>query len=188
MSTHTSHSSQPSLYYVTFTCRRWLPLFEALNGYDLVYNWFTILKTRYSIKTTSYVIMPNHVHCILFFPTEKYDLSKIMANGKRFIAYEIVKRLKEKDANRILLQLREGLTPKQLEKGQQHQVFEESFDAKPIYHRQFLIQKVNYIHLNPVRGKWKLCDRWEDYEHSSAKFYAKNKLHGYVPTHYQELS
>ena len=67
-----------------------------------------------------------------------------MANGKRFIAYEIVKRLKEKDANRILLQLREGLTPKQLEKGQQHQVFEESFDAKPIYHRQFLIQKVNY--------------------------------------------
>ena len=111
-----------------------------------------------------------------------------MANGKRFIAYEIVKRLKEKDANRILLQLREGLTPKQLEKGQQHQVFEESFDAKPIYHRQFLIQKVNYIHLNPVRGKWKLRDQWEDYEHSSARFYAKNKLDGFVPAHYEELS
>jgi hypothetical protein len=40
------------------------------------------------IKTTAYVIMPNHVHCILFFLTEQYDLSKIKANGNRFMAYE----------------------------------------------------------------------------------------------------
>lgn len=111
-----------------------------------------------------------------------------MANGKRFIAYEIIRRLKEKDANNILLQLKEGLTHKQLEKGQQYKVFEESFDAKPIHHGQFLIQKVNYIHLNPVRGKWKLCEHWEDYGHSSARFYARNKLEGFVQRHYEEFS
>lgn len=32
-------------------------------------------------------------------------------------------------------------------------VFEDGFDAKPIYHRAFLLQKINYIHLNCVRGK-----------------------------------
>ena len=87
------HSGQPSLYYITFTCHQWLPLFEITNSYDLVYNWYEVIKIKYGIKTTDYIIMLNHVHCILFFPTEKYDLNKIVSNGKRFMAYEIVKRL-----------------------------------------------------------------------------------------------
>jgi len=77
-------AGDPSLYYITFTCRQWLPLFEVVNAYELVYNWFNYLKANHSIKTTSYVVMPNHVHCILFFPNGNYDLSKIIANGKRF--------------------------------------------------------------------------------------------------------
>jgi len=75
-----------------------------------------------------------------------------VANGKRFIAYEIFERLKKKQSHKVLMQLQEGLSVKQLEKGKHHKVFEESFDAKPIYHRQFLIQKITCMHLNPVRG------------------------------------
>ncbi len=103
-------------------------------------------------------------------------------------AYEILKRLKKKQSHKVLMQLQEGLSVKQLEKGQHHKVLEESFDAKPIYHRQFLIQKITNMHLNPVRGKWKLVEYWEDYEHSSAKFYVKNIEEGFVPMHYEELS
>jgi REP element-mobilizing transposase RayT len=158
MPTRTTHGTQPALYYITFTCYQWLPLFELVNGYNVVYNWFDYLKNTCGIKTTSYVIMPNHVHCILFFPDENYDLNKIVGNGKRFMAYEIIKRLKEKQSNSVLLQLKEGLTEKDLKKNQLHKVFEGSFDAKPLYHRAFLLQKINYIHLNPVRGKWKLCE------------------------------
>ena len=157
MSTRTTHSSQPALYYITFTCHRWLPLFEITNSYDLVYNWFEVIKTKYGIKPTAYTIMPNHVHFILFFPTEKYDLNKIVGNGKRFMAYEIVKRLEAANDSKTLLQLKEGLTDRDVKKGQKHKVFEDSFDAKPIYHRDFLLQKINYIHLNPVRGKWRLA-------------------------------
>ena|GEM_PF-2152284 len=28
-----------AVYFATFTCFQWLPLFEMVNGYDLVYNW-----------------------------------------------------------------------------------------------------------------------------------------------------
>ncbi|HVG14845.1 MAG TPA: hypothetical protein VM935_07790 [Chitinophagaceae bacterium] len=51
-----------------------------------------------------------------------------------------------------------------------------------------MLQKLQYIHLNPVRGKWKLVEHWEDYEHSSSRFYVKNKTDGLVPVHYEELS
>ena len=132
--------------------------------------------------------MPNHLHCILFFPHDDYNLNKPISNGKRFMAYEIIKRLQEKGEGKILLQLKEGLTVKDVAKGQKHKEFEDSFDAKPIYHRKFLLQKINYIHLKGVRGAWKLAAHWEDYEYSSARFYVKNKLDGFLPVHYEELS
>jgi putative transposase len=131
--------------------------------------------------------MPNQLHCILFFPEDKFDLNKIVSNGKRFIAYELVKRLQQKRLTKILLQLIEGLIERDVTKGQKHKVFEDSFDAKPIYYRKFLLQKINYIHLNCVRGKWKLVEQWEDYEHSSARFYVKNRLDNFLPVHYEEL-
>ena len=104
------------------------------------------------------------------------------------MAYELIKQLKEKQLNGVLLQLKEGFSKRDAEKGQLHKVFEDSFDAKPIYHRKFLIQKINYIHLNPVRGKWKLPEHWEDYKQSSAKFYVKNICDNFVPVHYEELN
>jgi putative transposase len=188
MSTRTSHSSEAALHYITFTCYQWLPLFTICNAYDLVYKWFNFLAENYQIKTTAYTIMPNHVHCILFFPNDNYDLNKIVANGKRFMAYEIIKRLTEHGLHKILLQLKEGLTDRDVKKGQKHKAFEDSFDAKAIYHREFLLQKINYIHLNCVRGKWKLAEHWEDYEFSSARFYVKNKQDLFSPVHYEELS
>lgn len=62
--------------------------------------------------------MPNHLHCVLFFPTKDYDLNKLVGNDKRFMAYDIIKRLKVINRNNILLQLQEGLTAKQLDKSQ----------------------------------------------------------------------
>ena len=34
-------------------------------------------------------------------------------------------------------------------------------------------QKLQYIHLNPVKEKWKLCELPEDYKYSSAAFYER---------------
>ena len=111
-----------------------------------------------------------------------------MANGKRFMAYEIIKRLTKNGDHKTLLQLKEGITERDITKGQKHKVFKDSFDAKPIYHRDFLLQKINYIHLNCIRGKWKLAEHWEDYEFSSARFYVKNKVDVFAPVHFEELS
>lgn len=51
----TTHSNQASLYYITFTCFSWLPLFQLSNAYDLVYMWLNYLQTEKNIKTTAYV-------------------------------------------------------------------------------------------------------------------------------------
>ena len=76
--------------------------------------------------------MPNHLHCILFFPTQDFSLNKIISNAKRFMAYELIRRLKENNQTDILQQLQLTVTEKEKKKGELHKVFEESFDAKGI--------------------------------------------------------
>ena len=40
-----------------------------------------------------------------------------------------------------------------------------------IYDKKIAHQKLNYIHFNPVSGKWKLSKNDLDYYYSSARFY-----------------
>lgn len=102
MSTRTIHTSDLSLYYITFTCFEWLPLFKLTNAYDVVYKWFSYLNEQKKIKVTAYVIMPNHLHCILFFPSPDFSLNTIISNAKRFMAYEIIKRLCQTNQTLVL--------------------------------------------------------------------------------------
>ena len=174
------------MYYCTFTCYDWLPLFEIVNGYELVYKWFDVLKKE-NHQTVAYVIMPDHVHTILYFPETGFDLNKIIGNAKRFMAYEIINRLEQMKRNDILEYLAAEVSGREKKKGQLHKVFIDSFDAKAIYNQKFFNQKFDYIHLNPVRGKWQLVDDYTEYEHSSASFYERGIVKKYEPFDFRLL-
>lgn len=181
------HSDIYSMYFCTFTCHNRLHLFEITNSYDLSYKWFSILKNEHNSEIVAYIIMPNHMHCILYFKEAGFNLNKIISNGKRFMAYEIIRRLERKQENIILKLLSDPVTQREKKKGQLHKVFKDSFDAKAIFSDKFLRQKINYIHYNPVSGKWQLVNNYTDYEHSSASFYELN-IHKHFPIlHYKDI-
>jgi REP element-mobilizing transposase RayT len=54
------------LYFITFTCHKWLPLFEITNAYNEIYKQFDRLKLE-GHYIVGYVIMPNHVHVLIAF-------------------------------------------------------------------------------------------------------------------------
>ena len=176
----TRHEISEDTWFVAFTCHDWLPLFELTDSYDLVYKWLKLIDDKYQIKTTGFVIMPNHVHVLLYLSNLKVNLNTIMANAKRFMAYDLVKRLNEQQHTDVLNMLAAACTEKERAKGQLHKVFEPSFDAKPVFTIDFLYQKLDYIHHNPVTGKWRLCEEFTDYPHSSAAFYETGVLHPFV--------
>lgn len=181
------HSDTYSTYFITFTCIEWLSLFEITNGYDLAYTWFSILKKDFDADIISYAIMPNHLHTIVYFNKESFNLNAILANGKRFMAYEIINRLEIAENKELLLYLKNLVTLREKKKGQIHKVFKNSFDAKPIFSQKFLIQKINYIHHNPVSGKWMLAKNFIEYEHSSASFYEMQLVKHFRPVHYMDI-
>lgn len=81
------------VYFITFTCHQWKPLTELTGGYDLVCNWFNHLKIK-GHYIAGYVIMPNHIHVLIAFSNTGKSINTIIGNGKRFIAYEIINRVK----------------------------------------------------------------------------------------------
>lgn len=180
MAIRTRHQLTEQTWFITFTCYKWLQLFEITNSYNLVYNWLALIREKHKIETFAFVIMPNHVHLLLYIPDEKFNLNKLISNGKRFMAYEIIKKLNEINANGVLTTLSNACSEKEKAKGQKHKVFETSFDAKPVYSDTFWEQKLNYIHNNPVTGKWSLSAEYTSYPHSSAAFYIDGVVHPHV--------
>ena len=170
MAIRTPVEQTEGLHFITFTCCQWLPLFEITNGYDTIYKWFDYLKSKnHFVK--GYVIMPNHLHVLMEFSSSEKSINTIVSNGKRFIAYELVKRLQEERKNEILEKLAAAVISSDKDRGKKHQVFERSFDCKPITSAHFFLEKLDYIHNNPCSGIWKLVENPVDYKYSSAKYY-----------------
>jgi hypothetical protein len=103
------------------------------------------------------------------------------------MAYEIIDRLENTGNTEMLTRLKSLVTEREKKKGQLHKVFKESFDAKAIFSHRFLLQKINYIHNNPVSGKWMLAKDFVEYEHSSASFYEIQLVRHFRPMHYMDL-
>ena len=158
------------IYFITITCYNWLHLFEVSKSYSSVYDWFKYLKDN-SHYITGYVIMPNHLHALIGFSNSGKNINGIVGNGKRFIAYNIVDKLKKQNNEIILDQLSKAVNASDKKRGKLHEVFEPSFDIKECFTKKFIIQKLNYIHNNPCSGKWNLSDSPENYIYSSAGFY-----------------
>ena len=93
-----------------------------VNGYDLLYKWFDHLKIK-GHKINGYVLMPNHVHVLISFINMHQLINTIVGNGKRFIAYDIVKRLKEKQENSVLNTLSKNVEAKRRANNKLHEVW-----------------------------------------------------------------
>ena len=49
--------------------------------------------------------MPNHVHVLISFIQPAQSINTIIGNGKRFMAYEMIKRLEDMNESAIVQQL-----------------------------------------------------------------------------------
>jgi hypothetical protein len=104
-------------------------------GFDSLY--------RNNIYVTGYVTMPNHVHVLLYFPEMAKSLNTVIGNAKRFLAYEIIRRLEDKKANSLLDILHAGVKKRERKKGQIHKVFEDSFDAKECHSQNLFCKNLS---------------------------------------------
>lgn len=188
MTVRKNQSSQSGIYFITYTCYNWLPLFDIADSYNEIYKQLAILK-REGHKINGYVIMPNHVHLLINFNCDDYAsgfINKRIGAMKRFLAYSIVESLKQKNCISVLEKLEHGVSSLEQERNKKHQIFEPSFDCKYCYSEEMILAKLDYMHRNPIKGKWNLAADQISYGHSSAQFYLTGKQGLYSVDHYLE--
>ena len=117
------------IYFITFTILDWQKVFVTDEYCALVYKWFDYVKERYGNKIHGYVIMPNHIHLLMYVSEKSPVLSKLIQNAKRFLAYGLVKLLKRDKRIDVLdiFSARADVT-----RGSLHKVFEDRYDSKII--------------------------------------------------------
>ncbi|MEZ4807518.1 MAG: hypothetical protein R2815_08590 [Flavobacteriales bacterium] len=173
MSTRKLRQKDGAVYFATFTCHQWLSLFHNLDAYDVVYNWMNIAHGN-GYRFLGYAIMPNHAHFVIRVP-EEGAINTVLANGKRFMAYELIRRIERAGRQDVLQRLAEGLRPSDIARGQKHRVFATSTDLVELFSGKMIEEKLRYIHANPVSKRWSLSDDAVEYPYSSFAFYVRGE-------------
>ena len=65
-----------------------------------------------------------------------------------------------------------------------YQFWERNSSGIDLWSRPVFIQKLNYMHNNPIQPHWKLCQYPEEYKYSSSRFYEKGVDEFEFLTHY----
>ena len=158
-------------YFITSTARDGIPLFSIPVIAEIILDNLNYLQNKRAITVYGYVIMENHFHVVV----EGKDLAENIRLTKSFMGRKILDTLKELNKSRYLKYLRFRKLKHKL--NSDYQVFEEGFHPKQITSEKMMIQKLEYIHFNPVTRGY--VDRPEDWRYSSARNY--NGKEGLIP-------
>jgi len=70
--------------------------------------------------------MPNHLHALIYTRNEIDTINFIIGETKRFMSYEIIKRLKKLGRFDLLGIMHDSVSPNEIKKNKIHNVFEPS--------------------------------------------------------------
>lgn len=154
------------VYYVTTNVYRRLPIFTRPSFIVLLYDSLHYYRHQYDFKLLGYVIMPDHVHLMLW-PQSEAALCDFMRDFKTFTSKRIIRQANVEQKQDWIIHFRQSGQ----ETGRsENKVWQDSYWDINLFSVKFLRQKLNYIHRNPLRSK--LVDNPEEYPYSSFRNYA----------------
>lgn len=162
--TFDSIHTENDLYFITASIVGWIPLFSNIIFMEILLDAFQTRRKLSNILLFAYVIMPTHFHAILK-PLDS-TIGNVLQNFGSYTSHKIIAQLKTDQNNELLSffhQNRRDLRSK-------YSIWQD-IQAKNIYSSEFLNQKFEYIHNNPIMKKWSLVADPSDYPYSSAGFY-----------------
>ena len=147
-------------YYLTSVSHNRLPIFQKDEIKQIVANAFDEARKSAGIMIFAYVIMTDHTHVLSDNAREMKDVLRFL-NG--ISAKRIIDHLKENGYESSLAKLR----IQERDNRHKHSVYEHHPNAIRITGEDAFMQKVNYIHLNPIRAG--LVDHPDEYLYSSSR-------------------
>ncbi|MFK7790781.1 MAG: transposase [Phycisphaeraceae bacterium] len=148
--------------YITCSCYQQLPLFQNDKIKDAFVAYLGKSRDRLAFKLYAWVVMPEHFH-ILLKPASGQNMPQVLRGIKAGFAKMTIERWRELDAP-ILRRITDSSG--RLRFWQTGGGYDRN-----LYSEHKLIEKITYIHQNPVRRG--LVERSSDWRWSSVWYYEK---------------
>jgi len=169
MSTGYQIEDQSALYYLTLQVVDWIDVFTRPIYRDIVIDSLKYCQQNKGLQVFGYVIMSNHIHLIANSPDG--HLSETIRDFKKFTARTIIDAIKEgNESRRDWMLNRFGFNAQLHSRNKNYQLWTHENHAVILYSNDFIQEKLEYLHNNPVRAR--IVEKPEDYLYSSARNYA----------------
>jgi REP-associated tyrosine transposase len=160
--------SDPAAYFVTFSIVEWLPVFVTEAPCKIITDSFNFCHANKNLRISAYVIMPTHLHAIVFDSAwDAKRLEQTLIDMRKFTGRRLIEYSFEHGppSFREVFKANAG-------DDRQHRCWQPTRHPEAITSEWFWKQKLDYLHLNPCRKG--LVKRAAEWRFSSAGYYASD--------------
>jgi REP element-mobilizing transposase RayT len=133
-----SIENSSSVHFVTLTVSNWHYVFDRHGRWQILADSLRFLQDNRGLRLRAYVFMLNHLHMIVNAP----DTAACLRDFKRHTAHEIRRNMEQKER---------GLVKLFMDTDGAFRLWKPDNKPRIIETERFFLQKLNYIHFNPVR-------------------------------------
>lgn len=152
------------LYFITAAICGWKHVLAESRYAEIVLGSLDWLRRANRMELYAFVLMASHVHMVVK-PIDR-TIGDLLQDFGSFTAHAILKQLRMVNREDLLGFFRlESRDPRH-----EHSIWQD-MQAKNVYSKDFLRQKLDYIHNNACNKEWRLVEDRADYRLSSACYY-----------------
>ena len=163
---HWKVTPEYDVYFITTSISLWECIFTSEPYFEVILSSLSHCVEKKGLHLHGYVVMPDHCHGIVSADEGKH-LSDIMRDFGTYTSRQISDLLMSEHKMNLLERFRKAA--REDRRGNDYKVWQGGFHPIAIYTEGFFLQKLNYIHQNPVRTGF-VCEP-EHWKYSSARNY-----------------
>ncbi len=160
--------------FFTATIYEWQPVLADDQYKDIIIESLQFLVAEKRIELNAFVIMHNHIH-LMWQALNDFTPSAIQASFMKYTGQQIKRLIIKNNPNMLA-----GFKVNKYDRD--YQIWKREPLSIELITESMFIQKLKYIHYNPVTAG--LCSVPEEYYYSSAKFYFDGTDNFGMLTHY----
>lgn len=161
-----SHMEIGEIFFWTATINGWKCLLQKDCYKQIVINSLDYLSRKGVMDVFGFVIMPNHVH-LIWRANRLNDQESGQRSFLKHTAHEFKKKLRYEDPKELLRYSVNACD-------RTYNFWQRDSLAVYLFNRWIAYQKLDYIHNNPLSGRWRLSSTPSEYKYSSAEYYEHN--------------
>ena len=155
-------SQDSPVLYITVVTKDRLAVFRTDEMKEVLCRAIDEARKSAGFLLFAYVVMIDHLHLLISRPSTTSDVLRVL---KGLTARRVIDYLKLKNYFTSLAKL----AHQERERNYKHSLWQTEKNVLPIFSERMFMEKLNYIHLNPVRAG--LSERASDYRWSSARIW-----------------